>query len=338
MHRSKRNVLLHKGSCGRDLFIVRRRNLDDHTPVRTAGSTARAAFCGFGVLSHCGRLLGPATTTGCCCYLFSSAIWAAERRHIFLAVIALTVGTLLKFLPILLLPLVVVYSMRGVQTWRSRARIFVGAVLIFGGLTVVAYQPYWAGTRTLQNITVRENFVTTAPLAVVSYGLRQPAGLKYINELLVTLHLPHPAENSDIVAGVSRTGSGLLALGLLWQLWHIWWRGRGIWQAVFGLLLWYLTLGSQWFEPWYVLWLLGLLALRPDRRVFGWVTAWSLAGQASYLCNILFNPQLGKRLGTSWERAGRTGSGFVLHNHFWATAVGLGIGRLRPARRERLLA
>jgi hypothetical protein len=200
----------------------------------------------------------------------------------------------------LLLPLVVVYGMRSARSWRARAWIFGGSVLIFAALTVAAYRPFWAGTRTLQNITVRENFVTTAPLAVISYALRQPGPLKWINELLVTLHLPHPAGVSDVVAGVSRTGSGLLALGLLWQLWQIWRHGRGIWRASFGLLLWYLTLGSQWFEPWYVLWLIGLLAVRPERRSWSWLTAWSLAGQGSYLVQYFIQPQLGKRFGSGW--------------------------------------
>ncbi|MBA3944721.1 MAG: polyprenol phosphomannose-dependent alpha 1,6 mannosyltransferase MptB [Herpetosiphonaceae bacterium] len=295
----KVNVLLHKAvavltylGCGLAIWVI----------SRPSGRRAQliGSFLWLWSPLALWEIVGAGHNDGLLLLAVLLGVWAAEQRRTFLAVVALTIGTLLKFLPILLLPLVVVYGMRSAHTWRSRSWIFVVSLLIFSGLTVVAYQPYWAGMRTFQNITVRENFVTTAPLAVASYWLRQAAPLKWINDLLVTLHLPHPAEVNDVVKSVSRTGSGLLGLGLLWQLWQIWRHGRGIWRASFGLLLWYLTFGSQWFEPWYVLWLIGLLALRPDRRTWSWLTAWSLGGQSSYLLQYFIQPQLSKQFGANW--------------------------------------
>jgi hypothetical protein len=50
------------------------------------------------------------------------------------------------------------------------------------------------------------------------------------------------------------------------------------------------VIASQWFQPWYVLWLLALLAVRPARVHFGWIETWAVSGQASYLLQffILF--------------------------------------------------
>lgn len=227
-------------------------------------------------------------------------IWACERGYTRWAVLALTVGTLLKFLPVILLPLVVVYGMRSLTTWRARLRLLAESVVLFGVVTVLAYWPYWAGPQTLHNIAVREEFATSAPLAVLSYGLREAGVLQWINATLQALGLPHPANGHDVMAAVSRSGSALLALGLTWQLWQIWRNGRGIARAVFGLLLWYLVLGSQWFQPWYVLWLLGLLALRPERRTWAWISVWALAGQASYLLQFFGQPYLFRQLGATW--------------------------------------
>ncbi len=229
------------------------------------------------------------------------AVWAVERGHISWAVVALTVGTLFKFLPIILLPAVVVYGLRQQRTWRARLGLALSSLAIFAALTAAAYWPFWAGPKTFQNITIRSAFVTGAPLAVVSYFLRQAPQLAEINRLLAALHLPSPTTADEVRLGVNAAASGLLMLGLVWQLTNIWWRGRSIWAATFGLLLWYLTLGNQWFQPWYVLWLIGLVAIRPDRRRWSWLSAWALAGQASYLLQFFIAPRLGKTNPAAWS-------------------------------------
>jgi hypothetical protein len=66
-------------------------------------------------------------------------------------------------------------------------------------------------------------------------------------------------------------------------MWQIWRHNRDLRTACFGLLIWYLVIASQWFQPWYVLWLLALLAIKPSRDQFGWVETWAISGQASYL-------------------------------------------------------
>jgi hypothetical protein len=150
----------------------------------------------------------------------------------------------------------------------------------------------WRGReRTLRNIAVREGFLNASPLAVLSYLLREPLSLNLINAVLSTLSLPR-ADANDVRAVISSLGTALLGLGLLWQCWQVWFHRRTMHIAFTGLLLWYLIGGSQWFQPWYVLWLLALIALRPQRHKIGWLLAWMMTAQASYLLQYLLLPNL----------------------------------------------
>ncbi len=193
------------------------------------------------------------------------AVWAIMRDSYRWATIALVVGALFKFLPAIMLPLIAAYVLRSRTTWPARIGALVEMGVITVTLVVLAYLPYWEGRHTLTNIALREKFLNAAPLAVVTHALSQWYSVDVVRPM------------------VSRVGSALLATGILWQMWRIWRHGREMRTAFFGLLTWYLVIASQWFQPWYVLWLLALLALRPSRSTFGWVAVWALSGQASYL-------------------------------------------------------
>jgi hypothetical protein len=193
------------------------------------------------------------------------AIWATNHNRHRWAVVALVVGALFKFLPIILLPLVAAHGLRGRTTWGTRIRFCAEIAAISAVLIVLAYLPYWEGPNTLQNIAVREKFLNAAPLAIVTYTLSQWWNIDTVRPT------------------ISSIGSGLLFVGILWQMWHVWRHGRDLRAACFGLLVWYLIVASQWFQPWYVLWLMALLALRPDRLAFGWLETWAAFSQASYL-------------------------------------------------------
>lgn len=193
------------------------------------------------------------------------AIWATRQGHYHWAAAALVVGALFKFLPLILLPFVVVAGARRRTSWLARLRLALEIGLIAAVLSVVAYLPYWEGPATLTNIFVREKFLNAAPLAILTHTLSQWWPIDTVRPI------------------VSRIGSALLGLGILWQMWRIWRGDRDLRQASFGLFAWYLIIASQWFQPWYVLWLLALLALRPTPDTFGWVETWAISGQASYL-------------------------------------------------------
>ncbi len=193
------------------------------------------------------------------------AIWATQHSRYHWAAVALVIGALFKFLPLILLPLVVAHGARRRETWPARIRLAVEIGIISVVLIVAAYAPYWQGPATLTNIVIREKFLNAAPLAIVTHTLSQWRSIDWIRPR------------------VSNIGSTLLAVGIAWQMWQIWRSERDLRSACFGLFAWYLIVGSQWFQPWYVLWLVALVALQPSRGTFGWVETWAISGQASYL-------------------------------------------------------
>ncbi|HEX6289230.1 MAG TPA: hypothetical protein VFZ66_08570 [Herpetosiphonaceae bacterium] len=239
------------------------------------------------------------------------ALWAVQHNRHWTAVLALTGGALLKFLPAIFLPLVVLHWMQRQPTWRRRGVVFGAALLLFFIPLALLYAPYWdlpatfaqldlggklgaiwqGRVKTLRNLIVREGFLNASPLAVMSYLLREARSLAAINAILRWLSLPQ-ATADDVRAAVSSLGSALLGIGLIWQCWHVWYRQREMQPAFFGLLLWYVLCASQWFQPWYILWPLAIFALRPNRAAFGWLTAWMMMAQASYLLQYIILPNL----------------------------------------------
>jgi hypothetical protein len=240
------------------------------------------------------------------------ALWAVRSNRHWLGVLALTAGTLVKFLPAIFLPLLMLHWMRAQSSWPARVRVSILTFALFVLPTAVVYAPFWdvpptferltsadqltviwAGrATTLRNIMVREAFLNASPLAVLSYILRTPQVLQSINNMLASVGYPI-VEGNDLRRTVNTFGTILLAAGILWQSWHVWYKNRALHIAFFGMLLWYIIAGSQWFQPWYVLWLLAIYALWPAQSGFVWLTLWAITAQLSYLLQYTFLPNWG---------------------------------------------
>lgn len=238
------------------------------------------------------------------------ALLSAQRDRYGWAILALVGGALFKFLPIVFVPLVVLRWLRCTKTWAGRGRVLVGAALLVALPTIMVYAPYWdvpprfvqlslvdqlwaiwdGRATTLRNVSVREGFLNAAPLAAISYSLQAPRSLAMINDLRATFGWL-AVDKTEIRAAVSMIGSVLLLLGVVYQAWQVWFKGRSVSVAVWGVLLWY-VLSSQWFQPWYVLWLLALGVIALDRTRLMWLTAWAAAAQASYLLQYIVLPNL----------------------------------------------
>lgn len=239
------------------------------------------------------------------------ALFFVQRDRYALALLALVGGALFKFLPAIFAPLVVLAWMRQEATWSRRIGVALLALVLAAAPTIMLYAPYWdlpsnfvqlalddqfraiwqGRTTTLRNVTVREGFLNASPLAVISYVLQQPRNVEQINKLLAILGFAS-VDKTGVRAAVSSLGTGILAVGLIWQCRQVWFRSRSLQQAFWGLMLWYVLVSSQWFQPWYVLWLLAIFALRAQPVAFGWITAWALMAQASYLLQYTVLPNM----------------------------------------------
>ena len=77
------------------------------------------------------------------------AVWALLDQHFSLALLALTAGTLVKFMPALLLPAAGLIALQQLPSWRARLGFLVRTAPACLALVLVAYAPFWQGLTTL---------------------------------------------------------------------------------------------------------------------------------------------------------------------------------------------
>ena len=102
-----------------------------------------------------------------------SAIWALLRDRYTLAILALVLGTLFKFIPGLLIPAAGLIALRNLPGWRARLRFLILTTVTSLGLIGLAYAPFWYGPGIL-DVSQRTRFFT-ASLPAFVYTWLQPA-------------------------------------------------------------------------------------------------------------------------------------------------------------------
>jgi hypothetical protein len=164
-----------------------------------------------------------------------------------LAFLALTAGGLIKFMAFFFGPVVLAASLRRLPTWRARARLFVIGGAAFLITLVASYVPFWAGWETLRNIGDRRSLFTATWLAALQARLK----------------LVIPEDQAGAI--VAWIGLGLLLAGVAWAAWRAWRAPEDLPKHMLWLVLWFLFVANPWFQPWYVIWPLALVALQPWR-------------------------------------------------------------------------
>lgn len=217
------------------------------------------------------------------------ALFALSRRWFVVATLAAGVGTLVKFIPALLVPLIALAAWRslGVRRW---LRYAVLSAVIGGGIAAVSYAPYWHGWDTIR--TDRRAFMFTGSVATVARHWLMPI-------LDGETDLTTPPRSTPITSGVLANGTLLLfAAVYLLKMAQLWRQPtiEGLIAVSARVIFAYLLIASIWFHAWYAIWLIVLIALlddTPTRRLALWF---------SYL--------------VTWQS--------LLYNHFdWGTRSGL---------------
>ncbi len=201
------------------------------------------------------------------------AIYCLSQKWFVVATFAATVGVLIKFIPALLVPIIVLVALRelGFRRW-LRYAIF--SAILCGGLTALLYAPYWHGIDTLR--TSRRAIMYTGSVAAVARQWLMP----YLDGVT----------NLSTSAQIARNTSHFLANGTLlafaifylWQLLAFWRKHDTITALrIFArIITFYLLVVSLWFHAWYVIWLVAVVALLEDtpiRRlalVFSYLVTW----------------------------------------------------------------
>jgi hypothetical protein len=205
---------------------------------------------------------------------------AASTRQIvgwsLVGLLALTIGGLIKYLAFCFGPLLLLATLRRLPTWQTRAGFVALAGLACGGLVVAAYVPFWVGMDTLRNFSDRGTLFTATWLAALQALLVGPLGKEASQHLAASL------------------GLSLFAAGIFWSSIRAWLQPNDMSKHVLGLLLWFLFVCSPWFQPWYLLWALAVVALRPqDTHAVRTVAVFCCTALLSYAAGSFLLPALG---------------------------------------------
>lgn len=213
-------------------------------------------------------------------FWFLLAAWWIIRRHYTLAALSLMVGALMKFIPILLIPAVLLIGWRSLETLRARILFLANTALLSSLITAASYYPYWNGFATLSFDRRMQMFSVSIP-ATIFQLLKPTIGL------------------NDAARLVSFSALGVLAVFVLFQSFRINEKesSRNFPQTTFYILAFYLMVTCLWFQQWYGVWLVCLapLLLKPNRRLAILFSAWVITKQLVFsrifVATMFFKPE-----------------------------------------------
>jgi len=180
---------------------------------------------------------------------FLFAFWWISKRLYSLAVLSLFLGALVKYIPILLIPAVVVIAWRDLRQTNLRFAFLAKTAIGAGLLAILAYAPFWNGPTTL-DVGRRMQLFTTSLPSTIYKALTPFLGAQEAGQIVSLLAL------------------GLLFLFILYQSLSA---GKGdpandYLRATFNILVFYLLAVCLWFHQWYGLWLITLSPLLEKRN------------------------------------------------------------------------
>ena len=172
------------------------------------------------------------------------------RKNFALTVLAEMIGVIIKFIPLFIVPAIVVASIRNLPDTQSRARFVLIITIACVIIALAAYVPYWHGGDIL-GLTWRANNFTTSLPALIQSSLAPPWGKAETNQL------------------VSWTATIVLAIWILRELWSLWQHNDidSVIRTSFSILAFYLLVTCLWVQSWYALWLIPFIALLRDKTL-----------------------------------------------------------------------
>ncbi len=177
------------------------------------------------------------------------ALDRAERHAWTSAIAMLTLSVLVKFASALLGPPLLVYIWTHAEgDARARLLLVARSGAVAAALVVLTYWPFWDGAATFATLRAEAAMMITSTPQLV--------------EALLRPWLADPAAATALARRITLLAFAIAYGALTWQA-----RGGfpGLLAACFGLLFAYLLLAAGWFRPWYLLWPIAILALRPGR-------------------------------------------------------------------------
>ena len=198
--------------------------------------------------------------------LLALLAWATRRW--WLVVPTLVAGALLKYLSVIVLPLVAIALFRRLGKWPMRWRIAVESAILSVILVLIAFYPFYNLSAVRASLTAQSTHYLTSPAGITLGYLSDDFG-------------------GDVVRQwVRLAGAAALLLVLGWWGATVWERSDRLPRGAFEAMFFYLLIASASFRSWYVIWPLGLAALLPWGWPFARMVVWSATALAGYVIFI----------------------------------------------------
>lgn len=179
-------------------------------------------------------------------WVLLATLLISQKRYS-LGVLSLVVGTLIKFIPVLLIPAALLIGYLSLENRRSGVWFSVKTSLASAVLVVIAYIPFWDGMATLSMGRRMGMFTTSVPAVI--YEILKPA-----------------LGRSEAASLVSLGALLLLAVFTLIQTLRVQkHESKGFLETAFYILAFYLLVTCLWFQQWYGVWLVSLAPLVSER-------------------------------------------------------------------------
>lgn len=193
--------------------------------------------------------------------LIAVYLFLRDRRS--WALVALAAASSIKFASALLAPILILANLRGAPNWSGKVRRAFVSVLAFLFPALILWLPFWRGADPLALGRRAQMFTTSLPALTVS-ALQTWTG---------------PTRAKAISQGMA---SGLLAAFILYQGINTYGSVRSLIRASYEMLFFYLVFACSWFQPWYLVWLVGLGALCLERPCWQRTLLFSYSGLWNY--------------------------------------------------------
>lgn len=205
--------------------------------------------------------------------------WLLQRNRPYLAVMALILAAHVKLTALIWLPtcLLWIYWRWG---WKSALKVSMVAILSGLALSWLMYAPFGGWQSIPRMLHERSAYLANSPWRIFKQVLIDPWGwqVERAHQLSISL--------SSVLSAAAAILIPVWIFNFRPKRWRIGSLAQGfeeqkLWQALAAISLVYLLVGSFWFQPWYVMWVVAPAALLPSSPVTRMVLPWLAFGAMS---------------------------------------------------------
>ena len=192
------------------------------------------------------------------------ALLAWVKRRDALVIPLLVIAALIKYVPLLLIPIAAIALWRRAEGWPARLRRLWWSAALSVLVVGISLYPFYDLAAVQSSVAHQGNILRMSPPAMAFSNLSR--------------HY----DEAQVKHWIRLIGAGLLLATLVWQAVSLWRRPSRLPRACFEVMYVFLVVATWYFNGWYLVWLVGLAAVLP----WGWpawrMIAWTAGSLAFY--------------------------------------------------------